>query len=218
MSKGVFELGRSAIRTFKFAYSQFRHLPLVIVGAVTWGAAGFVLAANVEAKVPDIVVISAPAAVVDQLMTLKSATEVFRHDPTVLENVATFTTHQIKHSEIVIGDSVLAECDVARFVKCATRGVAGAAKGFFLGNGRPTWFAYASEVWFVDHVSNGAHGIPTTLRAHWTNDPYAGSSVTVNRHGGDVVSVHRMVFRQRTGISWHGHRSSFVSLFNGYIL
>lgn len=116
----------------QFAFAQ-RHLPFMVVGAVTGAASWLLLAADVHSQILHLIVIVMTVAMVDALRRSESAAKVLRHYPTVLKNISAFKSHLDKHRQVIIRNRVLSKFYIAvvfiygaarRISFCAKRGCA----------------------------------------------------------------------------------------------
>lgn len=90
----------------QLTHSLLGLLPLVVVGAVAWGATGLLLAANVEPQVVWAIVGLVAVHVVHQLIAQQWAPKMHRHRKAMRENGLTAALHRSVETEMLGQDSV----------------------------------------------------------------------------------------------------------------
>lgn len=109
-------------RSGEFSHAFFRHLPLVVVGAVTRAASRLLLAAHVQAKVLRSVIRLVAVHMVDAFFGRKRPAEMCRHDKSVFHDRLTTMLHFPKHREQAVRNRV----DVYKNVAVAASPFSGA--------------------------------------------------------------------------------------------
>ncbi len=169
----------------QLADTKQRHLPLMVVRAVTWARSGLLFAAHVKTQVFNCVVLLVAVHMVYALSGSQGAAEVFSHDPTMLENASppestrVYSSHFIEHGEFVVPHRVLTKNDITAGGNGSAGRIASHSKGSGLWQCSPAWPTGTSKVWGTGQTFKVSSGNPAPLFAVRTSNLRRRSGVSI---------------------------------------